>query len=311
MVQIPIKPMLAQRIATPRGDVYGFPFTRDGYAYEVKWDGWRMVAVRTDATALVYSRPGQNMSDQFPEIAKATMGLPAGTVLDGEVVVIRGGKSAFQALQNHRSMSAADREASLRYVAFDVLQVDGEDVTKKPFTERKALLQTLITMLASPYVIFGAYTTDGRAAWALAEANDFEGIIAKPLNSPYRLGERGTWLKLKRSRVEDFSVVGYEEGEGRRAGTIGALVIAEPDTKGDLQVVGSVGTGFTDATLDALMARFRPLLVGKANVPRRYVAKVGNKHINWLREPVTARVEYADRSDAGVPRHPAFKGLVD
>jgi bifunctional non-homologous end joining protein LigD len=118
-------------------------------------------------------------------------------------------------------------------------------------------------------------------------------------------------MKHKRKVVEDFLVVGYEEGKGRRAGTVGALLLAEPDAKGTMRIVGSCGTGFTDATLDMLMDIFRPLVVDKTQVPRQYVIKVGNAKVTWLRTPVKATVEYAERTNAGGVRGPAaFKGLA-
>lgn len=307
-MKLPIAPMLAK--LTPAGSQPRLT----GHAFEIKWDGHRLVAHRHESGVTLYARSGRVVTSEHPDVARELLQLPTGTVLDGEIVVVRDGRSNLQALANHRSLTRAQREERLRYMAFDVLELDGVDRQLTPYADRKELLQDLVARHPGSHLRYGSYSTDQAATWRLVEEHQLEGMIAKPLQGRYRQGERASWLKIKLNQRGTFAVIGFTYGDGKRAGTVGALVLGEL-RDGQLVPAGRCGTGFDEPTLDALMARFRPIAADtpalEPALARRFQLANRGERVTWLTAPVVATIEYAERSDDGTPRFAAFKGLVD
>jgi len=306
-MRLPISPMLAQASASPADDWYPPDMLRDDYAYEIKWDGYRMIAVNDGKRTTLYSRPGRVITNDWPEIAAA---IPPGVILDGEVIMIRDGKSSFQALQNAKRMRPAARAEGLRYVAFDILGCCDEDFTRKPLVDRRLWLGDSLS--GNPIITLSHAIDDGRDAWKQVLAHGLEGIIAKPLSSRYVQGNRGIWLKHKRNVVQVFEVIGYTSGEGTRFGLFGALVLGER-INGKLRYAGKCGTGFdrmaTVQTLEAMqehLAKAPPVDAGQAVVVRQHL---GDRTITWLRPALKAKVEFNDWSDDRIVRMGSFKGL--
>ena len=312
---LPVKPMLAQLSQPPSGDRFPHPFGRDGWAYELKWDGHRLLVAVTDDGIRLYARSGRLVNVDYREVVDwfEALGLPAGTVLDGEVFALRDGKPVLQALAARGLHSAAWRSQNMRYVAFDLLAEAGQDVTALPYVERKARLETLLNHSAGgatphPNVLYGVHSLDGRLTWGLVEQQRLEGVIAKPLRAPYRFNERGTWLKLKLLTTSPFVVVGWtpaiqNNGIGRE---LGALVVAEA-VDGKLHVAGKVGTGYTVPESDRLLG-----LMGEqvpAYLPPAEQSRAG-RDVRWVEPTVIVNVEYAERSDDGIVRFAAYKGTV-
>ena len=306
-MKLPVKPMLAQPSASPIEDLYPPDMLRDDYAFEVKWDGYRLIATNDGKRTNLYSRPGRVITADWPEIAAS---IPPGVTLDGEVIMVRDGKSSFQALQNAKRLPTGVRAASLRYVCFDILEADGADCTRLPLVERRAILADHLT--DNPIVTFSHAIPDGREAWRQVLEHGLEGLIAKPLNSQYVQGNRGIWLKHKRNVIQVFDVIGFTSGEGTRYGLFGALVLGER-INGKLRYAGKCGTGFDRAstvrTLEAMQAFVSakpPLDPGQATVVRQ---SLGARTITWLRPELKAKVEFNDWSDDRIVRMGSFKGI--
>ena len=306
-MRLPISPMLAQASASPADDWYPPDMLRDDYAYEIKWDGYRMIAVNDGKRTTLYSRPGRVITNDWPEIAAA---IPPGVILDGEVIMIRDGKSSFQALQNAKRMRPAARAEGLRYVAFDILGCCDEDFTRKPLVDRRLWLGDSLS--GNPIITLSHAIDDGRDAWKQVLAHGLEGIIAKPLSSRYVQGNRGIWLKHKRNVVQVFDVIGWTSGDGHRKGAFGALVLGER-INGKLRYAGKCGTGFDSRTVQDVLAQLLERHTTKPEVDPGQVAviaqHIGNRTLVWCRTGLKARVEFNDWSDDRIVRMGSFKGL--
>jgi len=306
-VKLPISPMLAQPAATPTGDHYPPDMLRDDHAFELKWDGYRMIAVREGRRVTLYSRPGRVITADWPEIAAA---IPDGVVIDGEVIMVRDGKSSFQALQNAKRMRPEARAEGLRYVAFDLLAEHGTSIERWPLRDRREALAGYLP--DNPIITFSHAIADGRDAWGQVLAHGLEGIIAKPLHSRYVQGNRGIWLKHKRNVVQMFEVIGWTSGDGHRKGAFGALVLGER-INGKLRYAGKCGTGFDARTVQDVLAQLLERHTTKPEVDPGQVAVIsqhlGSRTLVWCRTGLKAKVEFNDWSDDRIVRMGSFKGL--
>ena len=235
-----------------------------GWAYEPKWDGFRALAwsAGADGEPRLDSRNRRPLLRYFPELRAALESLPGGTVADGEIVVVRGDATDFDALQQriHPAASRVERlarETPARIVAFDLPAHGGEDLRARPFAERRERLEALLAALPAPWSLTPS-TRDaaeaGRWASEFARAG-CDGVVAKRLDAPYAEGAR-EMLKVKRRRTLDAVVGGYRlHKEGDR---VGSLLLGLYDGEGRLHFVGHV-SGFADGERAALLARLEPL----------------------------------------------------
>ncbi|WP_123082679.1 ATP-dependent DNA ligase [Streptomyces sp. ADI95-16] len=192
-----------------------------GLAYEPKFDGHRLVVVRTVEDVVLQARSGRIVTAAFPDLAAAARQLPAGTVLDGEVVVWHEGRTDFALVQRRAAATAARaavlaRSLPASYAAFDVLELAGLDLRARPYERRRALLVDLLLPLGPPLQPV-PMTTDPELAATWYEtlpASGVEGLVVKRLDQPYPAGRRG-WRKLRHTNVRDAAVVGYT-GSPRR-----------------------------------------------------------------------------------------------
>jgi bifunctional non-homologous end joining protein LigD len=287
--------------------------TGPGWAYEYKFDGVRAVCyVTAGGDTRVMSRNEHDVTAAYPELAAA---LPRGRelILDGELVALDShGHPSFARLQRrmnvHEPSAELIAEVPLTYDVFDLLALDGKPALTLPYEERRALLTGLgldgglITVPPN----FGSGLDEVVAA---ARAGKLEGVIAKRLDAPYTPGRRSPdWIKSPFIRTQEVLVIGWKAGAGRRAGTIGSLLVAVRDRAGGpLSFAGGVGTGFTDAVLHDLGARLEPLARDRPpvdDVPRSFTHGV-----QWV-EPVTVgEVEYRSWTDDGRLRHSSWRGL--
>jgi ATP-dependent DNA ligase len=230
-----------------------------GWAYEPKWDGFRCLSWASSDPRLD-SRNTKPLLRYFPELRAAFDYLPDGTVVDGEVVIVRGGKTDFDALQN-RIHPAASRIAMLaeqtpaELVAFDLLAVNGEDLREHPFSERRERLVDLCETVEHPWHLTPS-TTDlatGERWFAEFESAGCDGIVAKPLDKGYIEGERAM-VKVKHRRTVDTVIGGYRlHKEGDR---VGSLLLGLFNAAGELHFIGHC-SGFGDADRKALLDRLR------------------------------------------------------
>jgi bifunctional non-homologous end joining protein LigD len=324
----PAAPLLARldELHAPRGTVLARdvelmlaetreqPFTRPGWVFELKYDGYRLVAAREDGRAVLRSRAGHDLTDVFPEVAQAMGALPfRHVVLDGEVVVHdERGLPSFQRLQQrgklHRHLdigrAAIDHPATL--YAFDLLGFADRDVRALPLETRKALLRSILPTVG-PLRFSDHIAEQGEAMYAQVTKLGLEGIVAKKADAPYRGGRSPHWLKIRADKTDDFVVVGFTEPEGHRSG-FGALHLAEY-VGDELVYAGRVGSGFTGGELDAIRAALDGAV--REDPPCTGPIPTNKTKHRWVEPRVVCEVRYKERTDQGQLRHPVFVRFRD
>jgi bifunctional non-homologous end joining protein LigD len=305
-----LAPMLAQAGRLPAND--------DGWAFEVKWDGVRTIAYWQSERMRIESRNRNDVSSRYPELE--ALGRQLGTreaVLDGEIVAFDEHRApSFARLQQRMHLTAEDavrrlaHEAPVTYMIFDLLYLDGHLLTRLPYRERRALLERL--ELQGPAWQTPAYHEgDGADFLAVTAEHGLEGIVAKPLDSPYRPGERnGGWLKIKNIGRQELAIGGWLAGKGRRSGQIGALLMGyyEQDDAGrELRYAGRVGTGFDERELRHLAAELNSR--GRPDNPfaKRGVQPPRNAH--FVEPDLVAEIEFSSWTRERILRHSVYKGL--
>jgi bifunctional non-homologous end joining protein LigD len=278
------------------------------WLYEVKWDGYRAIVDLRGGEATLTSRRGNDLTVRFESVAKAierAMKTPD-CVLDGEVCALdEEGRATFSAMQQGKS--------GTRYVfvAFDLLELEGEPLIDRPLTERHERLAALIDRRSRTVQLSEAFN-DGPALYRAAQEQHFEGIMAKKRDSRYFPGRRTReWLKIKTHGRQEFVIAGYTRGQGRRSGRFGSLTLGY--WQGDeLVYAGNVGTGFTDEEIDELLAKLKPLERKEApfrTVPK--MPKVRKDAIVWVEPKLVAEVEFVEWTHDGRLRAPSYQGLRD
>jgi bifunctional non-homologous end joining protein LigD len=293
-----LSPLLATLVDGPPADP-------DNWFYEIKFDGYRLLA-RIDAKKEVQliTRNGHDWSSRMPQLVRAikAMKLKPGW-LDGEIVVLNeSGSTDFQALQN-----AFDKEktSNIVYFLFDLPYYDGFDLTGVPLVERRALLQSLLAK-APPEIRFSEiFDAPPEDIVASACKIGLEGVIGKRKTSTYASRRSPDWIKLKCSRRQEFVIGGYTDPKGSRVG-IGALLIGVHDEKGDLVYSGAVGAGFNGRTLNEMLERLKPLGTDK----RPFKDPTENdRRAHWVKPVLLAEVTFSEWTKDGHVRHPVFHSV--
>jgi bifunctional non-homologous end joining protein LigD len=290
------KPMLASLdTRLPHGD---------DWTFEVKFDGYRALAYIRGGECKLLSRNDNDLTSRFAEIAKALVKAvrSPNAVVDGEVARIDPtGRTSFSELQQG--------SGPLVYYAFDLLELDGEPLVELPLRERKERLRKLLDGRVKS-VAFSEGFDDGDALFEVAREQHLEGVIAKRLDSTYKVGRRTRdWLKLKTENNDEFVVVGYTRGAGRRANTFGSLVLAVNEGT-ELRYVGNVGTGFDDAEIRKLLKLLRPLHRDSSPFPVvPKMPRVRKGDVQWVEPRLVAQVRYGEWTHDGHLRHPAYQGI--
>lgn len=286
---------------------------------EVKWDGIRAVGTWVDGRMLLHARRGTDITARYPELtADGAPFLPVkDAVVDGEIVAFDANtRPSFSLLQNRMHLTRPreiEREVirtPIVYMLFDLLRLDGHDLTGLPLRERRTLLEDVIAGLDAPVQIPPVFD-DVDAALIASREFGLEGVVVKDPRSRYRPGQRSpSWLKLKHTRMQEAVIVGIRPGKGDRESTLGSLLLAVPDTSSGrrrLRYVGRVGTGFTDRILRDLLAGLTPLRVDDA--PLDGVPAPDASDALWVRPEVVGEVEFANWTPDGVLRHARWRGL--
>ncbi|MDO2394848.1 non-homologous end-joining DNA ligase [Mycobacterium avium subsp. hominissuis] len=300
-------PMLAT-LGTP-------PPASDGQAVEVKFDGQRGTLILADGRVTVFSRNGLDVSSCFPELSRVAAAVgDRPMVLDGEIVAVDDhGRPSFTHLQRRwpqqrRPSAQLLREVPVRMLAFDIIQLDGHDLTGTAYGQRRELLDTVMVVdkspvLTVPRAMLGVAPADALQACA---AHGLEGIVTKRLDSPYTPGERSPhWRKIPYRASAELLVAGYwcASGPGGRS-CVGSLLVAGHDAAGDLVACGQVGTGFSDSTRRRLYAQLHPT--------RRATSPVSNPievpGVRWVEPRLVVEVAYREYVEGRWLRHPSFKG---
>jgi len=289
------------------------PFSKPGWLFELKLDGYRVRAAREGGEARLVTRNGHDIASAFPEIARALTALPyEGFIMDGELVVPdEAGRPSFQRLQNRAKVSraidvrrAAVESPAVLYV-FDLLAFEGYDLRPLPLEKRKALLEQIVPRVG-PIKYLAHFEKDGEALYEQVVKMGLEGIVAKKADSPYRAGRSANWLKIRADRVDDFVVVGFTRPKGSRSG-FGALDLGAYED-GKLVYAGRVGSGFTAAQLKEVSAvlerSVRPTPAFSGPVPR-------DPGHTWVEPTLIAEVRYKEWTDEGLLRQPVFVRFRD
>lgn len=303
-----IEPMKAKLVENPPQD--------EGWLYEVKFDGFRALAVIRKGVVRLVSRTENEMTSKFPEVVEALekMKLPD-CILDGEIVALdKDGRFSFQALQSY---DLGQEQPPLLYYAFDLLKLKGRSCMSQPLTKRKEQLKEL---LGRSKIIRFSSSLEGDVQDLLKEAAKLklEGLIGKKADSTYEAGKRsGQWIKLKMIAQQEVVIGGYTEPTGSRK-HFGALIVGVYE-KGELICTGKVGTGFNTALLKELHALFKPLekeACPFANIPVESRGRWGQgitrsemKNCTWLKPQLVCQVKFAEWTRDGRMRQPVFLGL--
>ena len=304
-------PMLAKTADTP--------FDSGDWIFEIKWDGVRAIAYVGDSLSLK-SRNDRELSGQFPEL-NALLSLAPGTVLDGEIIAMTGGKPDIQALlprlQVKGGGSRSPGEAPVTYIIFDILEKDGKPLTGLPLSERRKIL--VQTVKESPNVVISRPIDSlGKEYYRAAVARGLEGIMAKRRDSLYEPGVRSAqWLKVRAVKSCDCIIVGYTRGRGNRNSIFGSLLLGlYEDRPVDNQegqgsattipvYIGKVGTGFSTRDQEMLIGTFAPL---KSEIPTATGTKT-DRRITWLKPELVCEVAYQEVTRNKKLRIPRFVRL--
>ncbi|MCR8671715.1 ATP-dependent DNA ligase [Agrococcus sp. HG114] len=300
-----LRPMLATL-----GDASGIDDERE-WSFEVKWDGWRVLVERSGSSVRLLSRNGRDLSGAFPELVEAVpKAIEADAVLDGEVVILKRGAADFEALQDRGGLSGrqavrAAKATPATLVLFDLLEEGGERLVDERLDERQSRLDELVHESARVKISKPLRGSLARILEVTAERG-LEGVMAKRHDSRYKPGRRSDdWRKLKHQQSQEVAVVGWLEGNGSLAGTVGSLVLALPGEDGRMRYAGRVGSGFSGRDRDRLRDELQPRRTAPAieGLPADVARKV-----HWVRGAV-GEVEHTERTTSGALRHPVWKGL--
>ena len=282
---------------------------------EIKWDGIRALATWRDGRLTLRARSGTDITARYPELtADGAPHLPAtDAILDGEIVAFdAAGRPSFTRLQDRMHLTRAreiEREVvrtPIVYLPFDLLHLNGHDLTGLPLRQRRELLEQVVDGLDAPVRLPPVFD-DLDAALSAGREYGLEGIVAKDPASRYRAGIRSaSWLKLKNTRTQEAVIIGIRPGKGNREGSIGSLLLAVPDGPA-LRYVGRVGTGFTDRMLRDLTTRLEPLRTDRTDVEG--VPPADAADALWVRPELVGEVEFADWTPGGILRHSRWRGL--
>ncbi|MDQ6875512.1 MAG: non-homologous end-joining DNA ligase [Actinomycetota bacterium] len=304
-----VRPMLATTGSMPAAG------EDERWGYEMKWDGVRAVVYVEGGRIRTMTRNERDVTDTYPEMKAlgASMGQTQ-AVLDGEIVTFDGeGRPSFGRLQQRMHVTGAAQirrlvgDVPVVYLMFDLLHLDGRPLIDLPYAQRRELLDGLALAGASwqtpPYFAGG-----GAAVVQASNDQALEGVVAKRLDSRYLPGRRSdSWRKVKNFRTQEVVVVGWKPGQGRRDGGIGSLLLALRTDAG-LTYAGNVGTGFTDAMLDDLARRLRPL-ARKTSPVAGDVPRVQARDAHWVSPKLVGEVEFTEWTADGRLRHPSWRGL--
>jgi bifunctional non-homologous end joining protein LigD len=300
-----IEPMMA-KLGT------AIPTPDSAWGFEFKWDGIRAIAYVEGGRVKLISRSGEDITARYPEIHP--MGRALGSrevILDGEVVALdEKGRPSFEEIQQRMGLTSESeirrkmKVVPVTYMVFDVMWQDGHPLLTQPYEERRRLLAAL--KLSGDSWQTPPYEKGGGQAMLEASAKaGLEGIVAKKLDSQYEPGRRsGAWVKVKNHNRQELVIGGWLEGEGKRRGLPGALLVGYY-SKGKFVYAGKVGTGFTDAMLEKLAALLKPLEQDKSP----FDVGAPPRAAHFVKPQLVGEFEFVEWTKSGNLRAPTFKGL--
>lgn len=276
------------------------------WLYEIKFDGYRMLARIRDGEVRLFTRNGHDWTERLPRQAKALQALKLkDSWLDGEMVSLNGdGLPDFQALQNAFDVG---RSLDIVYYLFDAPFLNGADQREAPVEQRRAALKAALSGSRSKLLRFSeAFAANQRDIFESACDLSLEGVIGKRAGSPYSSSRNADWIKLKCRLRQEFVIVGYTRPQGSRSG-FGALLLAVNDDSG-LVYAGRVGTGFDQAALKTIYAQLTPL-ERKASPLAKPLTSAQARGVHWVEPTLVGEVQFAEWTREGVVRQAAFVGM--
>ncbi|WP_394768109.1 ATP-dependent DNA ligase [Lacisediminihabitans sp.] len=287
----------------------------DDWVFEMKWDGIRAIATVENGTVRLTSRNGKDLTATYPELGELGSVLSAGTAtIDGEIVALDSrGRPDFGLLQTRMNLTKASdversaRSAPVHYMAFDLLAVDGGSLLATPYDERRARLEAVLAPEPSSSIqVPPSLGASVDSAVAVSRELALEGVVAKRRTAPHQPGARSrSWIKIKHHKTQQVVIGGWRPGNGRRASSIGSLLVGVPE--GDaLRYVGRVGTGFTDRQLDDIARTLRPLARDAPSLDDVPTADGSDAH--WVSPTLVGEVEFAEWTSIGRLRQPSWRG---
>ena len=305
-----IRPMLATLIDEP--------FDNDDWLYEIKWDGYRAIAFLDGKSVRLVSRNQNDLTAAYPELQETARSIKAATAaLDGEIVALdEQGRSSFGLMQQRTGVGEGGRrirrtrdDIPIAYYVFDLLHLDGFDLTQARLEQRKRLLREIVSdgklLRYSDH-----YAGRGTALFQAAAERGLEGIIAKHRTSWYEQKRSREWLKIKLVRRQECVIGGYTEPRGSRE-NFGSLVLGLYDDKGRLVPVGQAGSGFTEQTHEDMWARLKPLETTR----NPFSGKVeSDRRLHYVKPELVAEIKFTEWTHEGQSggvkmRAPVFEGL--
>jgi bifunctional non-homologous end joining protein LigD len=285
------------------------PFSNPDWVFEIKWDGVRAIAEIDNGKTTLWARSGRDVTCEYPEFKDLASHLRAKhAILDGEIATIdEQGRSNFQRLQNRLGVQDPSQKLTqsipLTYFFFDAVYADGYDLRKSPLIERKEFLKSIL--IANNTIQYSDHIPEqGEALFEAAREKGLEGIIGKKANSSYPGSRSPSWVKIKIVQEVDAVIAGYTAPRGSRK-YFGALVLGLYD-QGELQFIGSAGTGFDDATQEDVFKTLQELETSHA--PFSKVPQL-REEITWIKPDLVARIKYGNWTDDKHLRAPVFLGL--
>src|ERR1700712_1527583 len=289
-VQMPgfIKPQLATlKSNAPVGDKW---------IHEIKYDGYRLQPHVDRGKAKIFTRNGHDWTKRFSNIAGA-FALKSQSIFDGEAVVIHDGRTNFSELQ---ADIASGRQDRIVFYSFDLLFHNGEDLRSKPQLDRKERLKELVDMLDAPILFSEHHEGDGQALFQAAAKLNYEGIVSKNADAPYRSERTEAWQKIKTVQKGKFPVIGFVKDPTG----VAALYLGKREGK-DLVYMGKVGTGWTRTISSQIRKQLDTVVSPKSKLTKQ----VKKPRATWVDPVFTADIEYRDITSEGLLRQSSFKGL--
>jgi bifunctional non-homologous end joining protein LigD len=290
------------------------------WAVEMKWDGYRAIAVVADGRVTITSRNGVDLTPAFPELAELPDQLAVdAAVLDGEIVVLGpDGSPDFGLLQTRlgltgdKDIARARKAAPVHLMLFDALAIGDRVLVDEPYRERRAaLLEAVRSPGRGRIQVPPAFEGDLDEALATSRELGLEGVVAKRVDAPYESGRRSSaWVKIKHHRAQEVVVGGWRPGSGGRSSGIGSLLVGVPGPDGlerdGLRYAGRVGTGFTERDLAEAMRRLRPL--ARKTSPFADVPAADARDAHWVTPRLVGEVEFAEWTSTGRLRQASWRG---
>ena len=290
---------------------------QEPWSFEMKWDGYRAIARIKDGKTELYSRNGNRLDSDFPQLQELAELLDEGSVVDGEIVAVDStGKPSFSLLQRSLSKKPKKgqkpaRPGTIQYMVFDVLRLKDKNgskllsLTDMTYVERR---KYLTSRLLDGKAIKVPPAHDGTLADALSISQELglEGIVAKLEDSTYEAGKRsGSWIKIKHEQHQEVVVIGWREGQGERKQTLGSLLLAVPEN-GSLRFAGRVGTGFSTRQLAEarkILSRIERKTPAVKDIPNEF-----RRDAHWVTPKYVAEVRYSELTSDRHLRHPVWRG---